>query len=139
VKRNILVLTATAILAVTAGIALEHWRSMRSNAPFSCVAAPGEICPTEDFLSDWHAMKNLDAQYREMQKDPKIRALIALSDQYRGMSDRIQVQINQTIQQHPRYQWDDKKEMFVPLPPPPASPVAPAAAPPPPTPAPAKK
>lgn len=92
----------------------RHPSAKASDVPAGCIAGPGEICPSADFEQEIKTLKALSARQRDLNNDPKVKELISVIDQQRGMSERMQQEINQTIQQNPGHAWDGAKEKFVP-------------------------
>jgi hypothetical protein len=86
----------------------------------ACVAGPGEICPSDDFKQEITTFKTLAARQRDLSQNAKVKELIALIDQTKGMSERMQGEIQQTLNQNPGHQWDGAKEKFTLMPPQPA-------------------
>lgn len=82
----------------------------------ACVAGPGEICPSDDFKQELKALKALADRHRALSQDPKVKELSSVADQWYGMSQRMQQEINQTLQQNPGHAWDGGKEKFVVVP-----------------------
>ena len=112
---------------------IGHTVGVRAGAALpACIAEKGEICPSDDFKQELKTFKALGDRQRTLSQDPKIKELISVMDQQRGMSDRMQQEINQTLQQNPGHAWDGTKEKFVvaaPSPQPAAVPTVPAQAP----------
>lgn len=104
--------------------------STRANALPSCTAGPGEICPSDDFKEQLKTFKALAERQRVLSQNPKLKELISVIDQQSGMGDRMQKEINITLQANPGHAWDGTKEKFVVAPAQPAPTPAPAAVPP---------
>lgn len=94
-----------------------------------CVAGPGEICPSDDFITELDELKRLDDQQRTLSQSKVVKELIAINDTRRGMADRMQQEINSTLQANPGHMWDGNKRKFVPAPPPVITAPAPTPAP----------
>ena len=98
------------------GVSILH-HSAKADEAASCVAGPGEICPSADFKLELKNLKVLADRQRDLAQNPKVKELIEIMDTQRGMSERMQGEINQTLQANPGLKWDGVKEKFVPGPP----------------------
>lgn len=134
-KEKLIVVAIALLVGGGGGYAVYHFKSAEPEAP-SCSAGVGEICPSDDFRQELKNFKALGDKQRVLSQDPKIKELISVMDQQRGMSERMQQEINQTLQQNPGHQWDGQKQKFVVAPPQPAPALSPIPVP---TPAPPKK
>lgn len=84
-----------------------------SDAPVACNAGPGELCPSEDFSKELKDLKALSKQQHALMEKSDVKELISVIDQEKGMSERMQAEITQTLNQNPGHQWDGVKEKFV--------------------------
>ena len=104
--------------------------SAKADEASACVAGAGEICPSADFVLELKNLKRLGDKQKALSQDPKVKELIEIMDTQRGMAERMQGEINQTLQANPGHQWDGVKEKFLPAQLPAPVPVTPAQAPP---------
>ena len=84
---------------------------------YSCVnPAPGTLCATDAWYTDWTQLQSLNAEITRDQQAPEIRVLQDKMDRAIGLQTRLRQMIPQG------YQWDAAKKVFVPVPPQSATP-----------------
>jgi hypothetical protein len=109
---------ATLVAFSTVGGGAYYFGARHANASTvpTCVAGVNEICPSDEFRQEVVTFKALNERQKALSQDPKVKELVSVIDQQRGMGERMQQEINQTLQANPGHQWDGAKEKFVPAP-----------------------
>lgn len=96
-----------------------------SSSETTCIAGAGEICPPSDFLHDVDTLNGLQEKQLKLSQSPDVKALVSTIDESRGMAERLQEEVNKTIQSNPGHQWDQNKKRFVTVPIPSTPPTTP--------------
>ena len=78
-----------------------------SDASYSCVAGPGEICASDQFYADYVRWDKLRHELPAMQQVKAVRELQDKSDLLDGMTRRLNAAIPSG------YIWDDGKKRFL--------------------------
>lgn len=112
-KWKMLLVALAAAILVGAGVGYFAVHHSAKAAETGCLAGPGEICPSPDFLLELKTLKWLGERQRTLSQDPKVKELVQLMDTQRGMAERMQQEINQTLQANPGHLWDGQKEKFI--------------------------